>query len=240
VLARLSGARELVVARYCLTTYARSGWLWGEFVLVLAQFGVLSVFPGNAMYWFGLMNQGLGAQTILGTIVIVRRGLGARAFVPLSRLPSRGPYVRGMALASAALRVPLYLWYLALVLTTNRMTDPTVSWILAGSVGVVAGCIVIAAVTTALCPPVVTRRGLIVFFVWLVAAMSAFHVSGALAPALQALALPLYPLAATFSFGWYGGIGAVGVGALLLDAIYVAAALALASHLLARRDLLAR
>jgi hypothetical protein len=228
------------VARYTLTAYARSGWLWGEVMLVLAQFAALIEFTGSASYWFGIMGEGLGAQTILGTIVLVRRGLGARAFVPLSRLESRAPYLRGLVLASSALRLLLLLLYLALVLASGHMSDPTPGGVFAGSVGVVAGCVLVAAVTAALCPPVGTRLALISFFVWLVAALSSVRADGALGVVLRAVALPLFPLEATFGFGWTGHIGLLGVAELALDALCVAALLAVAAHWLAHRDLLAR
>jgi hypothetical protein len=233
-------APSVTLARLILESYLRSGWIWGEVVLVLTQFGALIEFTGNASYWFGLMNLGLGAQTILGTTIMVRRSMGARAYIPLARLSSRAAYPRALVLASSALRVPLYALYLLLVVATGRMTDPQASWLFAGSVGLLAGCVVLAAVTVALCPPMASREHRIVFLAWLVLALYLYTYSGPLASALAVVRMPLWPLTTAFAFGDSGTIGWLGVAALAIDALYVHGLLQTAELLLARRDLLQR
>jgi hypothetical protein len=236
--AALWRAPSVTLARFILDGYIRSGWVWGEVVLVLAQFGALVEFPGNTSYWFDTMGLGLGAQAILGTVVMLRRAFGARAYLPLTRLTSRAAYPRAVALASAVLRVPLFALYLLCILASGRVTNPTPGGILVGAVGLLAGSMVLVAATVLLCPPITTRAGRIVFLIWLVAALASFRYVGPLANVVALVRLPLAPVAASFGFGTMGSIGWAGLGALAGDLVLVVSAIWLAGALLARRDLL--
>jgi hypothetical protein len=229
-------APSVTVGRYVLESYMRSGWGWGELALVVAQFAVLSEFAGDAAYWFGVMGLGLGAQSVLGTAILVRRAMGARAYLPLARLGARGPYVRGMALASCALRVPLFLLFLLLVLWRHLMTGATPGLLLVGGAGLLAGCFVLVTLTVALSPPIAMRTDRIVFLAWLVIALSSYRYVGPLAGAVAVVRAPLWPLFASFALVGPGGAPAPDV--LALDAALALGLLAVAALWLAARDLL--
>lgn len=233
-----TGSSSVTLARFILDGYIRSGWVWGEVVLVLAQFAALVQFPGNTAYWFDTMGLGLGAQAILGTVVMLRRAFGARAYLPLTRLANRAAFPRAVVLASGALRVPLFALYLLCITISGKLTTPTPGGVLIGTVGLLAGSMVLVAVTVLLCLPITTRFHRILFLAWLVAALASFRYDGPLVWLVSVARLPLVPVAASFGLGARGAIGWVGLGALAGDALLVALALRLAVVLLARRDLL--
>ena len=246
-------APTLVVARHALASYARSGWLWGEVTLVLVLFVALFDFPGSgdAGYFFGMAGRVLGAEAVLGTAILVVRALRAGAYLPLGRLTARAPYLRGLLLAACVVRVPLYLLLLALYIgahglpqpgTTLALHTPTLAAALPatlyGSLGLLANCWVLAALTAALAPPVGTRREVIYVLGWLVLALAAVQPLGlpdALATLVQ---LPLLPLVQGFDLGISGTLDWAAVIALLADAAFVAALAWLAELRFARRDLL--
>ena len=237
--AALWRAPSVTLARIILEGYVRSGWVWGEVVLVLAQFAALMEFAGNTSYWFDTLALGLGGQAILGTALMVHRAFGARAYLPLTRLAHRAPYPRALVLASSALRVPLFALYLLCILLSGRLTNPTPGGIFSGTVGLLAGSMVLVAATVLLSPHIATRLHRILFLVWLVLALATFGYDGPLAPLVAMTHLPLLPIAASFAFGARGAIGWPGLGALALDALLVGALILLAQALFARRDLLA-
>src|SRR5689334_12073111 len=115
---------SITVARFALRSYARSGWLWGEFVFVLAFFPVFWTYPGTEGYFFSTGGAGLGILALLGTAIMVHRAMGARVYLTLARLPSRSACTRGLVLATGVLRLPLYLLLLALVLAFHKIIDP--------------------------------------------------------------------------------------------------------------------
>jgi hypothetical protein len=99
--------------------------MWGEFVLVLACFAALYFpFMESTAYFNGTTSFSLGAIAILGPAIMVRQATGARTYLLLARLTSRSAYSCGLMLAAAILRVPLYLFFLILVLLAHRLTDP--------------------------------------------------------------------------------------------------------------------
>src|SRR6185312_11186277 len=122
---RLWRSPSVTVARLTLASYLRSGWMWGEFVLVLVFLAALFFpYPESTAYFNGTSIFSLGALAILGPAIMVRQATSARTYLLLARLTSRAAYSRGLMLAAAALRLPLYLLLLALVLLLHRLTDP--------------------------------------------------------------------------------------------------------------------
>ena len=120
------------------------------------------------------------------------------------------------------------------------MTDPQAGWLFSGSVGLLAGDVVLVAVTVALSPPMARREHRIVFLAWLVLALYLYTYSGPLASVLTVVRMPIWPLTTVFAFGDAGTIGWLGLAALCIDALYVHGLLQAAELLLARRDLLQR
>src|SRR5690348_4917184 len=95
-------APGVTVARLVLASYLCSGWMWGEFVLVLVFFAALFFpFPENTAYFNGTTTFSLGAIAILGPAVMVRQATSARTYLLLARLTSRASYSRGLMLAAA-------------------------------------------------------------------------------------------------------------------------------------------
>src|SRR5438270_2579238 len=116
---------SLVVARFTLLSYIRSGWILGDIALVWLLYALFFLeFGGNVAYFFGTAGQGLGALAILGTVVMVQRAMSARVYLPLSRLTSRSAYIRGLVIATGVLRVPLFLILLVLAQSYHQFSPP--------------------------------------------------------------------------------------------------------------------
>jgi hypothetical protein len=102
-------APSITIARLTLESYFRSGWMWTEFVLVLVFFAALFFpFQEDVPYFYGTSNWDLSAIAILGAAIMVRQATSARTYVLLARLSSRTGYSRGLMLATAVLRIPLW------------------------------------------------------------------------------------------------------------------------------------
>lgn len=224
---------SITIARMALRSYLRSGWLWGECVYVLlvyaAFFATYAVSMGT---FFGVANFSLWILAIVGTVILARRAMSARAYLHLAKLPSRAAYVRGLMLAPGVLRIPLFLLLLLVTLGTGKILQPAIGPLL----GVVMNCLVISALAVALCPSIATRIKHIGFLAWPVAALYSYG-SGPLAGALAVLRVPLLPLATSFNFSTRGTLGWPGLLALIVEAIYIAGFMWLAAARLARRDL---
>jgi hypothetical protein len=108
---------SLIVARFTLLSYIRSGWILGDVVFVWLLYAIFFLqFGGNVSYFFGTAGQGLGALAILGTVVMTQRAMSARVYLPLSRLTSRSAYMRGLVIATAVLLAPLFLLLMLLAM----------------------------------------------------------------------------------------------------------------------------
>src|SRR5690242_18697460 len=107
----------LTVARFTLRSYIRSGWLLVDLVFVWFLYAAFFFeFGGDVTYFYGIVNQGLGALSILGSIIMAQRALKAQMYLPLARLASRAVYVRGIILATGVLRVFSFVLILLLAL----------------------------------------------------------------------------------------------------------------------------
>src|SRR5579885_3329914 len=163
---------SVVVARFTLRSYLRSGWGWGEFVFVVAFFLVFWTYPGTEDYFFSTGGVGLGLLALVGTAIMAHRAMSARVYLSLARLPSRAAYARGLALAAGALRLPWYVLLLGLALAFQRIIEPRAADVVIGSLGAVANCLVISTLNVALSPPIATRLTRIGFLAWLVVALA--------------------------------------------------------------------
>lgn len=246
----------IVVARRALASHMRSGWLWGEVMLVLVLFVALFNFPGqgDAHYLFSVGSLMLGGEAVLATAIIMQRAFRVRAYLSLARLTGRASYIRGHILAAGVLRLPLYLLLLALYLYAHGLPHPGYTIplhgqapalisvrllaTLFGSVGLLANCLMLVALTAALSPPVSTRIEVIGFLAWLVVALSSYASAGPFAPLLFVARLPLLPVVACFNLGIGGSLSWQDVAALLAQATYITVLVLVAQWQLARRDLL--
>jgi hypothetical protein len=236
-------APDVTVARLILVSYLRSGWMLVEFVLVLACFAALYFpFLENTVYFNGTSTFALGAIAILGPVIMVRQATSARTYLLLARLTARAAYSRGLMLAAAALRIPLYLFFLALVLLFHRLIDPTANLLFWGAVGVIPNTILVATLTVALCSPMATRLKRIYFLAWLALVLFSFKpiftIPRWLENVLSISQIPLWPVGACYTLGATGTFSLLSLLGLLLLACYCVLIALVAGYWLEKRELL--
>ena len=243
VLTRLLRAPGLTVARLTLVSYLRSGWMWSEFALVVVLFAMLYFpFKESTTYFNGTTIFCLGALAILGPAIMVRQAVSARTYLLLARLTSRAAYSRGLMLAAVALRLPLYLFFLLLVLGFGRLTDASLLTLLWGLVGILPATMLIAQLTIGLCAPIATRGQRIIFLLWIVIVLFSFKpvldIPDWLDNILSVTRLPLWPLQTCYTLGLTGSFDLFSLLALLLLAIYAVLISLIAGYWLEKRELL--
>lgn len=243
LLMMLLRAPSVTVARLTLASYLRSGWMWGEFVLVLVFFAALYFpFPESTTYFNGTSLFCLGALAILGPAVMVRQATSARTYLLLARLTSRSVYSRGLMLAAGALRIPLAFFFLILVLLFHRLTDPTPGLLFWGLVGSIPGTMLVAVLTIGLCSPMATRLKRIVFLTWVAVMLFSFKplipLPGWLDALLSVTQLPLWPLQACYTLGFTGNFDLLSLLGLILLAGYAVLISLVAGRWLEKRELL--
>ena len=234
---------SVTVARLILESYFRSGWMWAEFVLVLVFFAALFFpFMENVSYFYGTSNWDLSAIAVLGAAVIVRHSTGARTYVLLARLSSRAAYSRGLMLAAAVLRVPIFLFMLLLVLLAHRLINPTANTMLIGAIGVLPNTMLVSVLSVTLSPPVATRLMRILFLCWIAIVLFSispiFAVPATFSNILGIVRVPLWPIATCYDVSIDGAIGLTGAIGLLLEGVYITSLALIAAYWLKRRELL--
>ena len=196
---------------------------------------------GATTSFYGSVGLALGAVAVLGTVILARPAASARTYLVLARLPARGAYSRGLLLAAATLRVFDSLLAVALAVGTGRIIHPTLGPILVGLAALTADCIVLAALTVTLCAPIGSRRLLIAFLVWLLAALVPAYDAARLPAILSALLslarLPLLPVSTVFAAGAGGNFDWPTLVGLAVEAVYVGALAVFAGFLLEKREL---
>ncbi len=234
---------ELTVARFTLSSYLKSGWLLLDIVFIWLLYAAFFLdFGGNVTYFFTIANNGLGAITILGTAILVRRAMQARIYLHLAHLSSRATYIRGVILAAIFLRIPLYLLMLLLGGGYHRyapsfgIQGATIGNILAGSMGTLLITIVVVVLTVVLSRPIATRLIQILFLLWLVLLLTP-QTNPYLAPFLALTHLPIAPLAACYNLA-NSGIGWYQLLMLVIAIGYIVGLAWLAEYWLAKRDLI--
>jgi hypothetical protein len=233
----------IIIARLTLESYFRSGWMLVEFVLVLVFFVALFFpFQEDIAYFYGTSNWDLSAIAVLGAAIMVRQSTSARTYVLLARLSSRASYSRGLMIATAALRIPIFLFMLLLVLLAHRLINPTVDMMFIGALSVLPITILASVLTVALSSPIATRLMRILFLTWI--AVVLFSISPIFtipSPVLNVLAIvriPLWPISACYQVSVSGTISLTGVLGVLLVAIYIIGLTLVAGKWLERRELL--
>lgn len=234
---------DITIARLVLASYLRSGWMWAEFVLVLVFFAAFYFpFPEKTSDFNGTSNFFLGAIAILGPAVMVRQATSARTYMLLARLTSRATYSRGLMLASAFLRIPLYLFFLGLVLLLHRLTDPTAEALFWGAVGIIPNTILVATLTISLCSPMAIRLHRIYFLAWLALVLFSskpiFPIPSRLEGILSISQIPLWPLVNTYIDSASGNIDLSGLLSLCVIAAYCIILALVAGRGLEKRELL--
>ncbi len=234
---------SVTVTRLTLDSYVRRGWILFDLLAVLVMLLALFYpFAATAAAFYGSAGLALLGLAVLGTVIVMRPAMSARAYLILARLPSRASYSRGMMIAACTLRVFDCLLATVLALATGRIIRPTPGPLAMGLIGVMADCVVVAALTVTLCAPIGSRQVLIVFLAWFIAAFlpvrDAAHLP-AILPALMGLArLPLAPFSTLFEGGATGADAPSILLALAVEAGYIGALAWVAGALLERRELL--
>jgi hypothetical protein len=234
---------SITVARLTLESYFRSGWIWTEFVLVLVFFAALFFpFQEDVPYFYGTSNWDLCAIAILGAAIMVRQATNARTYVLLARLSSRASYSRGLMLATAALRIPIFLFMLLLVLLAHRLINPNAEKILIGAIGLLPTTILVSILTVALSSPISTRLTRILFLAWIAVVLFSFSPLFLIPiPVLNILGivrLPLWPISACYQMSVSGIISVTGMLGMLLVGAYTIGLALIAAKWLESRELL--
>lgn len=240
---RIYRSPAVTVARLTLESYFRSGWMWGEFVLVLVFFAALFFpFLENVSYFYGTSTWDLSAIAVLGTTVMARQASSARTYTVLARLSTRAAYCRGLILATALLRIPLFLFMCALALLARRLINATLGNMLIGAPGLLIINILVAAMTVALTSPIGTRRKRMLFLAWiaivLFSASPIFRLPDFVISILSISRLPLIPVGICYNIGVNSSLDISALPGFLLVAIYIAGLVWLAGSWLERRELL--
>jgi hypothetical protein len=145
-------------------------------------------------------------------------------------------------LAAAALRIPIFLFMLLLVLLSHRLINPTTEKMIIGAIGVLPTTILVSVLTVALSSPIATRLIRILFLTWI--AVVLFSISPIFiipSPVLNVLAIvriPLWPISACYQVSVSGTISLTGVLGMLLIAVYIIGIVLVAGKWLKRRELL--
>jgi hypothetical protein len=233
----------VTVARLTLASYLRSGWMWGEFVLVLVFLAAL-YFPYEQSVAF--FNDSalifLAALAVLGPASMVRQATSARTYLLLARLTSRAAYSRGLMLAAALMRAVLYAFLLALVLLLHRLNDVSVEMLFWGAVGIIPVTLLAAIVTVGLCSPIATRLKRIYFLAWVALVLFSFKPVIAIPPWLETILsvsqLPLWPVSECYTLSATGNFDLLSLSGLSLIAVYCILIALVAGYWLEKRDLL--
>ena len=239
----------LVVARFTLRSYVRSGWILGDIVFVWLTYAIFFLeFGGNVAYFFGTAGEALGVLAVLSTIVMTQRAMSARVYLPLARLTSRSAYVRGIILASSVLRIPAFLLLMVLAMSFHQFSPPpcnpaciedaTFSGMTLGAIGLLVNCSILSTLTVLLSIPIATRRIQIIFLAWFALVLYTNTSNTIVATYFSWVRIPLAPLAACYNLGTTGFVSWYSLVMFLLAIGYIVALTALAEFLLRKRDLI--
>jgi hypothetical protein len=234
-----------MVTRFTLRSYIRSGWLLLDLVCVWFLYAVFFYeFGGDVPYFYSTTSQGLGALSIISTVIMMQRATKAQMYLPLARLTARGVYICGLLLATAVLRVLSFFLMLLLALGYHAhspglgIEGATISNMLPGALGLVLNCLILAALTVVLSVPIATRRIQILFLAWLAATLYSNTSVGIVAQYLSVVRAPLAPLLANYDLGTTASITGYSLLMLLLALGYIVGLTGLATWLFNRRDLI--
>lgn len=229
-------AMTLTNARRILADFVFSGWFLAELAYVPALYVFAFRYPFDTPFFFETANWGLSLLTICATVLLVGRAMRPAMYRYGSEQAARQAYIAGLALAAAALRLIVYIWLLALVLLSQHLLDATPGALLAGSLGLVANSIVLAALTLALSTTFAPRLARLLMMGWLVGALYSYIGTNTLADFFLSWRLPLLPIFAGFTMGLTGTIDGGDLLVLAVDALYVVGLVWLASFWRVRRE----
>ncbi len=145
-------------------------------------------------------------------------------------------------LATAVLRIPIFLFMLLLVLLAHRLINPTADKMLVGAIGVLPNTILVSVLTVALSSPIATRLKRILFLVWIAVVLFSispiFTLPVSIMNVLAIVRIPLWPISGCYQVSVSGTIGIAGVLGILIEAVYIIGLALIAGYWLERRELL--
>jgi hypothetical protein len=160
----------------------------------------------------------------------------------LSGLSSRASYSRGLMLAAAILRFPIFIFRLLLVLLAHRLINPTAEKMFIGAIGLLPTTILVSVLTVALSSPIATRLMRILFLTWIAVVLFStspiFIIPTSVLNILGIVPIPLWPISACYQVSVSGTISLTGVLGMLLVAVYIIGLALVAGKWLERRELL--
>jgi hypothetical protein len=236
---RQSYTPSFEIARFALGGYIRSGWILLEIILVWFIYSVFfSTSKLSAHAFFDIAIPCMTAETILGSSIIVHRCMKANFYLSLARLSSRAPYIYGIIIASASIRIILYLLLLLTMISFKNIVD--ISWlnILSGSLGLLLIGLLCSLLTVTLSRPIATRPAQIIFLLWIVIVLYTNTPAAInIAHYLQIFEFPLRPIALCYQLSSQGSIDAWGWGGAIIVLVYMVAITTLATFWFSKRDL---
>lgn len=232
-------APSLEIARFTLASYARSGWLLLDILLIWFIYSIFFSASKISIHgFFDIAIPAMVVETTLGSSILVHRSMKSNLYLPLARLSSRSPYLYGIMIASSALRIALYIMLLLMVTTAKNIID--INWlnIIGGSCGLLLICILCTLLTITLSRPIATRPAQIIFMVWIVIVLyTNTRMALSIASYLQIFQLPLKPIALCDQLSSQNTIDGWTVAGILLMLAYMAAIIAIARYWFSKRDL---
>lgn len=229
------------MARAIVGRYVRSGWFGAEVVGIIGLFALCFGTAFDGAYFYRIAGLALGLFALFATYaldhaVALPRIYLLRSLRTLRTL--RRPTVAPLVFATATTRTISFMLLLSLVLVFRRLAPVEPLAILAGAVGLLANCALIAAVAVACSTPFARRGMQLGVLAWLVAALAAYNpgtIVSSVPSVSWVLRLPLLPFATCYNFGVTGTVGWSGVAALVAEAGMIAVAITLADAGLRRR-----
>ncbi len=214
------------VARRTLWSYAHSLLPLVEAGIVLAIFALAFAYPVGAAHFFDTAGLALALWAVPAVDVLTHSTARTGALDDVERRSA----LRGLALAASLTRVGPFALLLALTLITQRLPGAPGGMLVAGTLGLLVNCAVVATLTIAFGALFASRSRRFGLIVWLDLALVSYQASGALGAVLAVLRLPLLPFAACYAFGATGVVGLSGLWALLMQAGLIAGLLWVAEH----------
>ena len=204
-----------------LSRFSRSKWLLAGIGLLLLLFLICFRYPFGASYFYEISTFGLAAVVALMTYALVHWIVPPTLYLRLGIRTSLRSVFAGLVLAQATISAVATLSLLFLALLTQRFAASTPGSMVAGTIGLLANCILLGTVTVALGTPATNRLMRLAFLLWLLLALASYQTTGLLGTLLLVTRLPLLPFAACYDFGVTGTIGLLGLLALSIQILGV-------------------
>jgi hypothetical protein len=226
----------VVAARDVLAQHYRAGWLACEVLLAVALAVLMFWSADGTTYFFATAGIGLGLLGVVFAAVLAHEALRPQVRSLLVAAHGRAAFIRGLLLAAGSLRALVCLLVVGLAFAFGRISGTTARSLLAGTTGLIALCVLAAALTVTVSSPLTTRVERLGLLAVLDAALYSLANDGWLAAVLWAARLPLLPILACYEASVAGTLSWDWLGALLLAGAYVAGLAWLGERLLVRAD----